>query len=38
MLGLIVLNTIALDIEAIPGTLIGNIFCSLVPAPPAIEG
>jgi hypothetical protein len=38
LLGLIVdLNKIALDIEAIPGTLIGNIFCSLVPAPPAIR-
>jgi hypothetical protein len=39
LLGLIVdLNKIALDIEAIPGTTIGNLFCSLAgppaPAPP----
>ena len=35
LLGLIVdLNKIALDIEAIPGTLLGNIFCGLT-GPPA---
>jgi hypothetical protein len=34
LLGLIVdLNKIVLDIEAIPGTTIGDLFCSLSPAP-----
>jgi len=38
LLGLIVdLNKIALDVEAIPGTLIGDIFCSIAPAPAAIR-
>jgi hypothetical protein len=38
LLGLIVdLNKIVLDIEGIPGTIIGDLFCSLSPAPPAIR-
>jgi hypothetical protein len=35
LLGLIVdLNTVILDIKAIPGTLLGDIFCQLVTPPP----
>jgi hypothetical protein len=35
LLGLIVdLNKIVLDLTAIPGTLLGNIFCQLVTPPP----
>jgi hypothetical protein len=36
LLGLVVdLNKIILDLKAIPGTLLGNIFCQLVTPPPA---
>jgi len=36
LLGLVVdLNKIALDLTAIPGTLLGNIFCQLTPPPSA---
>jgi hypothetical protein len=36
LLGLIVdLNKIALDLWAIPGTTLGDLFCSLVGGPPA---
>jgi hypothetical protein len=35
LLGLIVdLNQVQLDITAIPGTLLGGIFCQLAPPPP----
>lgn len=37
LLGLVVdLNKVILDLKAIPGTLLGNIFCQLVtpPSPP----
>jgi hypothetical protein len=35
LLGLVVdLNKIILDLKAIPGTLLGNIFCQLVTPPP----
>jgi hypothetical protein len=35
LLGLIVdLNKIELDIKAIPGTVLGDLFCQLAPPPP----
>jgi hypothetical protein len=39
LLGLIAdLNKIVLDLTAVPGTLLGNIFCQLVTPPPAPTG
>jgi hypothetical protein len=39
LLGLVVdLNKVVLDLTAVPGTLLGNIFCQLVQPPPAPAG